>query len=127
MQSIEDPELKELADSLPEVVLRGKAPSTVKQYSGAFVGWKKWAGRKKEVCTFPVSPFQFSLYLTYLIQKSNSPAPVEQAVHAVSWVHAIAIREDPTQHPLVQQTLAGAKRLLSKATDKKEPITASIL
>ena len=32
------------------------------------------------MCTFPVSPFQFSLYLTYLIQKSNSPAPVEQAV-----------------------------------------------
>ena len=67
------------------------------------------------------------LLFTYLIQKSNSPAPAEQVVHAVSWVHAIAIREDPTQHPLVQQTLAGAKCLLSKATDKKEPITASIL
>ena len=37
MQAVQDPELRELADSLPEVVLRGKAPSTVKQYSGAFV------------------------------------------------------------------------------------------
>ena len=32
MQSIEDPELKELADSLPEVVLREKAPSTAIQW-----------------------------------------------------------------------------------------------
>ena len=48
MEQVEDPELKELAAMLPEVVLRGRAPSTVKMYSGALsipplegLGWEK--------------------------------------------------------------------------------------
>ena len=44
-------------------------------------------------------------------------------------VHLITISEDPTQHQLVidKQILAGAKRVLSKATIKKEPISVSLL
>lgn len=57
MQQIQDRELRELAATLPEVVLRGKAPATVKMYKGAFVRWKKWAPKKKEVCVFPGSAF----------------------------------------------------------------------
>ena len=127
MNDIEDAELKELASSLPDVVLRGKAPSTAKKYSGAFARWKRWANSKPEVCAFPASPFQFSLYLNFLVKKASSPASVDQAVYALSWVHSLAVREDPTQHALVKQTLAGAKRILAKTTVKKEPITADIL
>ena len=36
--AIDDPELCELAGALPSLALQGKAPSTVKKYSGAFVG-----------------------------------------------------------------------------------------
>ena len=121
MNDIEDAELKELASSLPDVVLRGKAPSTAKQYSGAFVCWKRWANSKPEVCAFPASPFQFSLYLNFLVKKASSPASVEKAVYALSWVHSLAVREDPTQHALVKQTLAGAKRILAKTT---APVTS---
>lgn len=39
----------------------------------------------------------------------------------------MALMEDPTKHPLVEQVLAGAKRVLAKPTVKKEPITADIL
>ena len=126
-QAVNDPELRELAQILPDIVIRGKAPSTVKQYSGAFLRWKAWAAKKSEVRCFPVSPFHFSLYMAYLIQKASSPAPVEQAVCAVSWVHKLALREDPTEHPLVGQMLAGAKRILCKPVAKKQPITPSML
>ena len=115
-----------LASSLPDVALRGRAPATVRQYSGAFCRWKKWASAKG-VDSFPASPFFVSLYLNYLIQKSSTVAPVEQAVHALSWVHSIAVVDDPTQHPLVGHVVAGAKRILARPTCKKEPITPDIL
>ena len=40
---IQDPELQQLAKSLPDIVLQGRAVSTVKKYAGAYNRWKKWA------------------------------------------------------------------------------------
>ena len=62
LAAIDDPELKELANLLPTVVLRSRAPSTVKKYSGAFLRWKTWAQQKYEVAYFPANPIQVSLY-----------------------------------------------------------------
>jgi hypothetical protein len=127
LEDIEDPELKALARMLPSVVLQGKARSTVSKYSGAFARWKKWAEAKHEVAVFPVVPLHLCLYLSFLIQKSASVAPVEEAVNALSWVHDMAGVSNPTGHPLVAQVVAGAKRVLARPTVKKEPITADIL
>ena len=68
-----------------------------------------------------------ALYLSYLLQKANTPSPVEEAVNALSWAHNLACVEDPTGHPLVKQVLEGAKRMLSHRVNKKEPITPEIL
>lgn len=68
-----------------------------------------------------------ALYLTYVIRKSSTSAPVEEASNAISWAHQVAILEDPTQHELVKQVVAGAKRILAHQTNKKEPITPEIL
>ena len=127
LESIQDPDLKALASHLPRVVLSGKAPSTASKYSGAFARWKRWALTKQGIPVLPASPLHFCLYLSFLIQKSASPAPVEEAVNALTWVHTMAVVEDPTKHPLVAQVVAGAKRILAKPTTKKEPISAEIL
>ena len=125
---IDDPELKELATLLlPTVVFSGRAPSTIKKYSSAFLRWKKWLTQKFEVDCCPTKPLQVSLYLTFLITKSSTSAPVEEAVNAISWGHQIACAEDPTQSEMVKQVLAGAKRILAHKTTKKEPITPEIL
>ena len=124
---IEDPELQELAKSLPLVVLRSRAPATVKKYSGAFLRWKNWTQTKGVEDCLPAKPLQIALYLTYLIQKSTTSAPVEEAVNAISWAHQVAVVEDPTQNELVKQVVAGAKRILAHRTTKKEPITPEIL
>ena len=105
MQNITDPELKELADFLPLVVLQNRAPSTAKKYAGAFCRWKKWAATKPQVTPFPAKPVHVGLYLSYLIQKASTPSPVEEAVNALSWAHNLACVEDPTGHPLVKQVL----------------------
>ena len=75
----------------------------------------------------PAKPLHIALYLSFLIQKGRSAAPVEEAVNALSWVHQMAGVEDTTVHPMVQQVLAGARRILAKKTNKKEPITPEIL
>lgn len=125
--SIQDPELRELAESLPSVVLHSKAPSTVKKYSGAFNRWKRWASSKPGLEVFPAKPFQVALYLSFLIHSARTSSPVEEAVNALSWAHQLAVVEDPTEHSLVRQVLAAAKRILAHKTIKKEPITAEIL
>ncbi|MCG8626070.1 MAG: hypothetical protein MJE68_29245 [Proteobacteria bacterium] len=124
---MDDPELKALAESLPSIVLRSKAPATVKKYAGGFGRWKKWADSKHNIDVFPAKPFQLSLYLAFLTQTANTSAPIEEAVNSLSWAHQMAVVEDPTDHPLIKQVLAGAKRILAHKTTKKEPITPDIL
>ena len=123
---ISDPELKELAERLPFTVLQSHAPSTAKKYAGAFCRWRKWAATKPEILPFPAKRIYVGLYLSYLIQKANTPSPVEEAVNALSWAHNLACVEDPTGHPLVKQVLEGAKRILVHKANKKEPITLGL-
>ena len=82
---------------------------------------------KSEVAVFPAKPFQVALYMTFLIRGANTSAPIKEAVNSSSWAHTLAVVEDPTDHPLVRQVLAGRKLILAHKTTKKEPITAEIL
>ena len=86
---------------MPIIVLRSRAPSTVK---------KKWATQKvnSQTC-LPARPIHVALYLTYLIKKSSTSAPIEEASNVISWVHQLAVVDDPTQNDLLKQVLAGAK------------------
>ena len=126
--AIEDPELKELVESLPNVVLQSRAPSTIKKYSGTFLRWKRWAlSRQADIPMLPATPLHVALYLMSLIQKSTTSVPIEKAVNALSRAHQVAFVEDPTRCNIVKETLAGAKRMLAHRTQKKEPITPEIL
>jgi len=40
------PELKDLANRLPDIILHSRANNTVKKYLGTFRGWKRWVWRK---------------------------------------------------------------------------------
>ena len=128
VSKVQDPELKELAESLPDLVLQGRAISTVKKYAGAYNRWKRWAGSKQEISSAPPpSPVHIALYLSFLSQSAKTVAPLLEAVSALSWVNQLAAVEDTTGHPLVAQVVAGAKRKLACSTSKKEPITTEIL
>ena len=111
----------------PLFALCSRAPATVKKYSGGFSRWKKWARSKPSIEAFPAKPFQFALYLAFLIQSAKTSALVKEAVNSIFWAHQLAVVEDPGDHPLVKQILASAKRVLAHKTTKKEPITPEIL
>ena len=63
------------------------------------------------------------ILLSYLTQSAKTSAPLEEAINTLSWVHYMATVEDVTVHTLVQQVLAGAKRMLVYKISKEEPIT----
>ena len=128
LAEVDDPELKELADALSSPALQGRAPATVRKYSGAFNRWRKWASSKPEIGRrLPPKPIHIALYLCFLVQRCNTSAPVMEAVSALSWVNQVATVEDTTTHPLVREVMAGAKRRLAHKTVKKELITPEIL
>ena len=52
LSNLEDPELRQLAEVLPDTILRGKADSTTKKYLGAFRRWKQWAQARQGVPSF---------------------------------------------------------------------------
>ena len=40
-----------------------------------------------DISVLPANPLHVTLYLTFLIQKSSTSAPVEEAMNALSWAH----------------------------------------
>ncbi|KAL5473775.1 hypothetical protein EMCRGX_G028330 [Ephydatia muelleri] len=52
---------------------------------------------------------------------------VEEAVHALSWLHGLAGLQPLGGSTLVKSTLEGLRRMLAKPKVRKEPVTADIL
>lgn len=80
----DEPELKQLAEALPQTVLQGRALSTTRKYAGAYRRWKEWANRTRSDRGFPVNVALFGLYLQHLGNTVKSRSAVSDAVNAVS-------------------------------------------
>ena len=75
---LKDPELRRLASTLPDTVLRIRADSTTNKYLHAFQRWRVWAEAQSEVTVFPVSEVHFALYLQHLGETIKSKSAVEK-------------------------------------------------
>ena len=126
LKDLEDLELKELADKLPDTILHSRADSTVKKYLGAFKRWKAWA-KQHGMMAMPAKEVHVALYLQHLGDTSQSKAAVEAACNALAWVHSTAGLPSPTISPFVKATLEGMQRILAKPTVKKDPVTSIML
>jgi integrase len=120
--TITDPELKLLADRLPEVLLNKWSSSTNKQYAAAWNGWENWASRFKEVDVLPADPLYVCLYFLSLQQRVVSVATLNTAVAGMAWKHKLAGLESPTQNITVTTCVDGLRRALSKPVNKTSPI-----
>ena len=120
-KDLDDPELVELASQLPATALKSRADSSTKKYLGAYRRWRKWAIAHK-LPAFPASAHHIGIG-----NRLQSKSPVEEAVHALAWVHNVAGLVSPTADPLVQTILQGLKRLHAKPVQKKKLMTAQIL
>ena len=125
-EELRDPELKRLAEMLPETILQCRATSTTRKYLGAFRRWRQWAMRH-QLIPFPVKEHDLALYLQHVAEATKSKAAVEEAVYSMTWAHNLASVSSPAGSLLVKTTLEGLRRALAKPVSKKEPITVDML
>ena len=110
---------------LPSLLLWAKAASTCKKYLAAWNRWESWSS-KTGIKTFPVEPFHFSLYISYL-SIAGPKSVTESAAAAVKWVRSIAGLSSPTDNDMVKYALQGFKHKFSSPPVMKEPVTPDIL
>ena len=70
LEQFHDPELKNVAHSLPSILLHDRAPGTVTTYVNAYGAWKRWASARG-VCTLPANSVGLALYIVFLIQQER--------------------------------------------------------
>ncbi|ESP02019.1 hypothetical protein LOTGIDRAFT_157151 [Lottia gigantea] len=106
-----------------------KANSTVLKYSRGFMRGKRWATKNgiSDSDILPAKSLQVALYLSGIIQESNTPSTLISAFYSLKWAHDLADLDSPTNSSLVKNILESGKRKLSKPVNKKEPITKSQL
>ena len=65
------------------------------------------------------------LFIVSLIQAGDSFQVIESVIYAIKHFHNLSGEEDPTNTKLMKLTVDAAKRLCSKPTRKKLPLTAN--
>ena len=89
VKDVEDPELQELVDKLPNTILHSRANSTVKKLLAAYKRWKSWA-KKNEMPAIPAKEHHVGFYLQHLADTIGSKSAVEEACNSLAWVHSTA-------------------------------------
>ncbi|XP_070579968.1 integrase/recombinase xerD homolog [Ptychodera flava] len=120
--------LKNLCETLPDVMLASKVGSTVSKYLNGWIRWKNWCSANLTMdAAFPANPIHIAVYLRSLLDGAKTTAPLETAVYSIRWAHTLSGTESPTAHPLVQSTLEGCRRILAKPKSPKDPVNFEIL
>ena len=82
---VNHPQLKQLAKSMPGILVQDRAPMTVLSYVQAYQTWKKWA-ILCNVTALPADPGVFALYLVHLIQKGSSVSLLNSAMELAGFI-----------------------------------------
>ena len=101
---VKDSELKLLATSLPFIVQKGRADTTIKKYKAGWQGWVEWCAHKEEVKPRPANPFYVALYLNYVYFVKSTKCAITAAFYGIRWGHHLVGLESPTDNPLVKLT-----------------------
>jgi len=117
-----DPELRQLAQALPSILVHDRAASTVSTYLGAYKSWKAWALRHN-ASVLPADSVTFALYVVSLIQEARSMSTVNSAVYGVNYVHKKSGYPEVSEHPVVKQLLDAAKRILARPPTRMKPLS----
>ena len=96
-----DPELKQLAQALPYILVHERGASTVSTYLGAYKSWKAWA-LWHNASILPADSVTFALYVVSLIQEARSVSTVNSAVYGVSYVHKKSGFPEVSEYPVVK-------------------------
>ena len=123
--TLQNPELRRLANSLPTRALQSKAPRIIDQYSRSFQ--KFWASGFPEITVLPTRPLDVALYLEHLIESDTNASVLSHASCGTSWANKLYGFSDPCHDPLVKNILEAGARISTKPVVKKEPVTPEMI
>ena len=113
-------EVKELASTLPGLILQDMAPSSVKKHQSTF--FVTWA-RSKSISSFPADAMGVSLYLAFHTRLCSSLSAFNSIVYSIAWAHHKMCFPVPTDHPVAKQVVKAGHRILGKSTiNRKLPL-----
>ena len=119
-------DLDKLVNSLPDVLLKSRAPNTVNKYKYGYEKFCKWC-KQFNINSLPANDFDVALYFVSLLQNGCSYSIIEDAFYSIHWVHEISNNLNPCKSSLVVNAKEGALRSVGRTVTKKEPITPEIL
>lgn len=119
-------ELTTLAKTLPLLVERGRAKSTVGKYDAGWHGWLAW-GTNNGLTTRPAHPFYVALYLTHMFLTKGKKGSITTAMYGIRWAHHTVGLPSPTDNEMVQLTYEGCIRSCRGQKCKKEPISIDLI
>ena len=111
------------ARSIPNLLLKSIAPSTIKRYAYGFKHWTTWRRSHPEIPCLPVSGQHLAVYIAVAIQKNCPFGRVDSVCLGLSWLHRALGLQNPCDSSTVTMLREAAKRILSKAVRKKEPLS----
>ena len=86
--------LQSLANSLPDVALASRAPSTSSKYFSSYIRWRSWA-REHGLTVFPASPFHFAIYLRHLMTEAKTASPLESDLKIHVYLRRLGVCRSP--------------------------------
>jgi len=118
---VNHPQLKQLAKSLPGILVQDRAPKTVLYYVRAYRTW----AIQCNVTALPADPGVFALYLVHLIQQRSSVSLLNSAIYGASWDHKKSGYPELGHHPLVLQVAEAGRRILAKPSNRMKALEVS--
>lgn len=119
---VKDARLQELVKTLPDIVLKSRAPNTYKKYKAGFEKFCDWC-RSFDLCPLPADDFDVAIYLSSVLTNATSVSTIDGVFYSIKWVHDICGLLNPCDSAMVRQVLEGAHRTIGKHVVKKEPIS----
>ena len=96
-----------------------KAPATLRAYRSDLADFADWCAEHRAEPA-PASPMTIALYLTALADAGAKVSTIRRRVAALSQAHQLAgVEPPPTADPLVKVTMAGIRRTLGTAPERK--------
>ena len=118
-------QISTLSDDAIALAHAAKSPNTRRAYRFGWNDFTDWCQRFKRV-PLPASMNTVAEYIR-ILSEVNKVSTLQVKLAAISFAHVTAHQPDPTDTPEVQAVMAGIRRELGTAPDKKSPVTRSDL
>ena len=114
-----------VATGVAHLMSAAKSANTRRAYKFAWADFSDWCARVRRK-PLPASPATVAAYLR-VMSEVDKVSTLQVKLSAISFAHVAAHQPDPTDTPEIKAVMAGIRRTLGTAPNKKAPITRSDL